>query len=558
MIVSLFRTTKVKILLVYILLFTVWNFKSAEAQTPRLDSLFNVAGKDSISSHQQILLFEKYLRHYESAFDTLGIMGTKLLIGINYKHLGSFQLSQSYLHEVLSNMLETKDSTYYKETYYTLGAIQIENNNLNLGTNYLRQSLTSVKSLSNLTSPFKRFSSDPKVYNTLAIAYDKFYQIDSAKIYYQLCLNACDKEKDFKTKALALLNSTRNNPDNHKAITLLHEALKYVKEPQDARTIGRIYSRLSLKHMYIGNLDSSQTHLCSARSIFNRNFSTINKDIITIDLIQSEIMGRKGDFKTAFLALRYGGLLKDSLINNNHKGDIKELGFLHELHLKEKEISEKDSNIKRLNYERTIKELQLYGAVGGSIFFIILLILIVLRMKVNAIKRKEVSQIKHNLIEEQLQNKKEQEIRLQNEISLKKKYLTDLATDLSRNYEFTEALLSKVKKLKRSSQKEDGIKDMFTFISKHQTINENLKILWSDLQDFNYEFMENIRAKYPSLSKTDLHLCGMIHLDLSNKEIAAIRNINPKSVRESKVRLRKKLGITGQDDFRGFLIDATT
>ena len=65
--------------------------------------------------------------------------------------------------------------------------------------------------------------------------------------------------------------------------------------------------------------------------------------------------------------------------------------------------------------------------------------------------------------------KKEKEIRLQSEINLKKKYLTDLTTDLSRNYEFTENLLSKVKKLKRSSKKEEGIKDMFVFISKHQT-----------------------------------------------------------------------------------------
>jgi len=99
--------------------------------------------------------------------------------------------------------------------------------------------------------------------------------------------------------------------------------------------------------------------------------------------------------------------------------------------------------------------------------------------------------------------------------------------------------------------------DIFTFISKHQNINENLKILWNDLQDFNYEFMECLRAKFPTLSKTDLQLCGLIHLDISNKEIASIRNINPRSVIESKVRLRKKLGITGQDDFRAFLIEST-
>ncbi len=55
--------------------------------------------------------------------------------------------------------------------------------------------------------------------------------------------------------------------------------------------------------------------------------------------------------------------------------------------------------------------------------------------------------------------------------------------------------------------------------------------------------LDRLRARYPSLSQTDLRLCVYIKLNLSTKEVAELMNISPRSVEMARYRLRKKLGL---------------
>ena len=56
-------------------------------------------------------------------------------------------------------------------------------------------------------------------------------------------------------------------------------------------------------------------------------------------------------------------------------------------------------------------------------------------------------------------------------------------------------------------------------------------------------FFNILRNKYPQLTENDLKMCSLIRLGYSNKEIATIRGIEPGSVKRSKTRMRKKIGL---------------
>jgi DNA-binding CsgD family transcriptional regulator len=61
------------------------------------------------------------------------------------------------------------------------------------------------------------------------------------------------------------------------------------------------------------------------------------------------------------------------------------------------------------------------------------------------------------------------------------------------------------------------------------------------LEQVHPHFFEELQAKYPSLTIYEQRLYAYFHIKLSTKEIAALLNIDPASVRQSKTRLYKKI-----------------
>jgi hypothetical protein len=56
------------------------------------------------------------------------------------------------------------------------------------------------------------------------------------------------------------------------------------------------------------------------------------------------------------------------------------------------------------------------------------------------------------------------------------------------------------------------------------------------------DFFEKIGVLHPNLTNNEMRLYAYFHIKLSTKEIAALLNIEPASVRQAKARLNKKMG----------------
>jgi DNA-binding CsgD family transcriptional regulator len=83
---------------------------------------------------------------------------------------------------------------------------------------------------------------------------------------------------------------------------------------------------------------------------------------------------------------------------------------------------------------------------------------------------------------------------------------------------------------------------------------KNFSIYFDEVHN---NFLSTMKAKFPSLSSTDLKLCAYLRLNLTSKEIAQLLNISLKGVEISRYRVRKKLHLSTDVNLYDFLIEIT-
>jgi DNA-binding response OmpR family regulator len=78
-------------------------------------------------------------------------------------------------------------------------------------------------------------------------------------------------------------------------------------------------------------------------------------------------------------------------------------------------------------------------------------------------------------------------------------------------------------------------------------------IIHEDFSLQNNEFSRNLTNKHPNLTLAEIKLCMLLKLNLETKEIAYLSHQTYDSVRVSRTRLRKKLGIIKNETLIGYL-----
>ena len=69
------------------------------------------------------------------------------------------------------------------------------------------------------------------------------------------------------------------------------------------------------------------------------------------------------------------------------------------------------------------------------------------------------------------------------------------------------------------------------------------------------EFFERLRERYPDLTRRQERFCGLIRAGLSSKEIAAALNLSTEGIRSQRKRLRKRLGLTTEDNLESAILE---
>ena len=176
------------------------------------------------------------------------------------------------------------------------------------------------------------------------------------------------------------------------------------------------------------------------------------------------------------------------------------------------------------------------------------------RLSIDVLER---STFKIKMLEAEVEKQKtkleeEKRKKLELELAYKKQDLTDFGIEISKNRAFllqVQKTLSEAKEQSTSAE----LQKVNSLIQSYISNNQSSAILQENVKQVNYEFIQILKTQYPELSKSEVQLCLLLRLQLSSKEIAAIKNISVDSMKVLRNRLRKKLHLDSGQNLIDFM-----
>ncbi len=287
--------------------------------------------------------------------------------------------------------------------------------------------------------------------------------------------------------------------------------------------------------------DGEQT-LLKAKEIANA-LSDRSFYLRTLDALV-KLKKQKGDYQSALALEEEEAIVKDSFYSWEKQKIQNSLEVQFD-------VSEKDRLLKLTQRENEITRLTNYLLWAIIAFVIVIALGIIYFLRRNNERNKLLLQTKEALVVAIEEQKHLREQQMQNELEFKESQLTAMTAQMLQKNELMQELKNKLEEDKNISKDSP--------ISKIINKGQNQDRDWSDFnthfESINKNFYTRLKQSYPDISPNDLKICALIKLNLSIKEMAAILNISPDSVKTARYRLRKKLQMNTEDNLTDFILN---
>ena len=204
-------------------------------------------------------------------------------------------------------------------------------------------------------------------------------------------------------------------------------------------------------------------------------------------------------------------------------------------------IEEKAVNVERIKaqheYELKQKLTSLKQEKKNLIYIIILIVFLLIVVicilyTINYRNKTEALNLEKKLIEA-----REKELEFDNH--MKEKLLVHQSMEQQKIDSIIKATLEKVNTLKTKYEDTGDITEIVNELKVNSKPNT-----WDDFEyhflQIHESFYKNLEQKHPGLTNYDKRLAAMLKLRLSTKEISNLMNVTPKTIENSRTRLRKK------------------
>jgi tetratricopeptide (TPR) repeat protein len=145
--------------------------------------------------------------------------------------------------------------------------------------------------------------------------------------------------------------------------------------------------------------------------------------------------------------------------------------------------------------------------------------------------------------------------RHQMKIRLQEQSLTEFAIDFNKNQEYEALIIDRLKNISElnSNSISAEVRSLLAELKQKQYIDKRAEDLVVESQQLLAEFRNTLLERHNGLTKSDIQLCYLLRLELSNKEISVIRNVTPNSIKIFKNRLKNKLGLRPEESLTEYL-----
>jgi DNA-binding NarL/FixJ family response regulator len=145
---------------------------------------------------------------------------------------------------------------------------------------------------------------------------------------------------------------------------------------------------------------------------------------------------------------------------------------------------------------------------------------------------------------------------LNTKLNVKRKEFMDIALNINEQRLFLEKLAATVNEINNTTdgaKRSEMLQDIALHIRQRMSFSRETKEFYMRVEDIHKDFHLKLKSSFPNLTEFEKRLAGLLRLNLSTKEMAALLNISPKSVEVARYRLKKKLQLNKDQALHDFI-----
>ena len=460
----------------------------------------------------------------------------------SYMSLGNIYIQRDNLPEAMEN---------YNEAIYLAeelaDSVRLSNlyNNLGILNLYLNKNEKALELYSRALQLFKKLEDTINIAGTttnIGSIYVNLGNFEIAKNYYLRGLELFKSINLIEGEAHALLKLGTlelNRKHYEQALVYLSSSLEKLKE------VGVTYS--GIKSIFLAETMINKGIVLIEMSNYDEAFGYLDKGLdIAIESGDIGLISLSADYLSQYYsdkenygkALEYHKIFKQNSDSISNESSIRRLAQL-EMQLE----FEENIYLKTLENQELVQKQQrntLYSILFVSILVLGLALLLVLfKLEKNKKNKAELAKL---ILEEKLEHTN--------------KELTTHVMYLLRKNEFILSISEKLKQAKLDAKVENK-----------QRIGELIAELETNSKSFSWEefevrfqqvytsFYKKLYERFPNLSQNEIRLCAFAKLNMTTKEIAAITFQSTNSISVARYRLRKKLGLSQEENLHAFFAE---
>lgn len=428
-----------------------------------------------------------------------------------------------------------------------IGVLYLQLKNFRKSIDYQEQALLILEKADKRTPEMEVTKRKLKVYNNMAAVFIGQNDYERALIYFRnaLELNKIVKDPGYEG---SLLNNIGICHLEQKELDLashyFQKSFKIRKEIGDKQGQAQVLNNLGKNEVFRSDFNKAREYFEQALQL-SRKTGNNASTLIALESLSS-VNDTLGNYKQALYYFKKFKALNDRVFNLESKTAI---ASLEEKHQRERD---------KKSYELKLKQSE-SDKLRNVILFVVLFLILAVAVFFIIIMRGRIktAQLRQDKLTLERENLNLANLSLEEDLEFKERELTAKALFMLKNTELLERVITNLKKTGSSLNKE-GQKHIQEIISDLQSGQRNTG--WDEFEihftRVHPHFYESLQEKFPSLTSNEKKLCAFLRLNMSTKDISSITNQSVNSITVARTRLRKKLGIDGEDiHLINFLMD---
>ncbi|HWV71582.1 MAG TPA: tetratricopeptide repeat protein [Pseudosphingobacterium sp.] len=393
-------------------------------------------------------------------------------------------------------------------------------------------------------------------YGNLGHLYEKSSDYDSAFFFQAKAMKSLELIKDLDGIALIHENLGSIYEDKEQYdIAYLHfsKALERFKVNGNASMLIDAYNNMGDILRKTGRYQEALVYTQKAVQLSNRTKAYSRLSSAYRDLGKTYNFLNKTD--STFYYLELSRQMYINIYNEDSKNQAALLNVLYD-------INQKDAQIADMARQKRTAAVLYFASAIVAVLLIILSFVFIKNQRQRIINERNIREkesallsAKQQLMEVELKNKKLQEEQLKKEVESKAREISLHTLQAIEKNQLLEEMKKALSEIIRNDSRSYK-RELRQLLNK---INQSFhkEVHWDDFrrifEEINQDFFHQLQRINPDLSATDLRLVSLIKLNMNTPDIAALLGISADSLRVSRYRLRKKLGLEQGKSLTAFL-----